>query len=194
MLVLAGCGRPAADREDWDVLFMLGDRIGYQRTTHRHATQSGREVVQVEVFAHMAVERFGKKLVSDLQSGDTETPDGVVLDFFSETRQRPTPQRMTGRVQGNHVELQTTSLGKGVSKSIPWSADYGGYAAVEDSLVRQPMQPGQRRTIRAPDGRRPGVADGPDRPRLRASAIARRQHGTAEDRHPGEAAGRPKRP
>ena len=149
MLVLAGCGRPAADREDWDVLFMLGDRIGYQRTTHRHATQSGREVVQVEVFAHMAVERFGKKLVSDLQSGDTETPEGVVLDFFSETRQGPTPQRMTGRVQGDRAELQTTTLGKGVSKSIPWSADYGGYAAVEDSLLRQPMQPGQRRTIRA---------------------------------------------
>ena len=149
MFVLAGCGRPAADLEDWDAVYMLGDRVGYQRTTRRHATQSGREVVQVEVSAHIVVERFGKKLVSDLQSGDTETPDGVVLDFFSETRMGPTPQRVTGRVQGDHADVQTATLGKGVSKSIPWSADYGGYAAVQDSLLRQPMQPGQRRTIRA---------------------------------------------
>jgi hypothetical protein len=153
VIVLAGCARhppepsPGGDRDTWDAIFMQGDRVGYSHVTVHHAAQSGGEVVQVEKFTHSAVRRSDKTLTMDMDFADTETHDGKVLDFRSETSQGP--QRVTGRVRGDQAELLTSTRGKTVAGSMPWSADYRGYWAVEQSLLRQPMQPGQQRTVRA---------------------------------------------
>ncbi len=54
-----------------------------------------------------------------------------------------------GRVHGDRLDVETVSHGKTVKTSHPWSPDDGGFFAVEESLERKPMQPGEHRTVRA---------------------------------------------
>jgi len=162
-MILGGCSTsttPAAtgsnaaagaEREVWDVYSIQDSRVGYIRTTLRHTSRAGRELVEVAGFMHAAVPRFGDTTVQEIEYSDTETPDGKLLDFQSEIRQGPTPLRTSGAVRGGKLELQTSTAGKNVSASIAWPADGGGFYAVEESLLRRPMQPGQQRTVRALD-------------------------------------------
>ena len=99
----------------------------------------------------MAIERFGEATVQDLSCSCTETPQGRLLDFRSEIRQGPTPLRSIGKVCGDRLEVRTTTMGKEIAASIPLPPDCGGFCAVEESLLRAPMQPGQRRTVNALD-------------------------------------------
>ena len=136
-----------ADRQTWDITTMLGERVGYQSTTYHNVTKNGRRLLEVKGVSHFAIERFGQTASQDTKLQCTETPDGQLLELASEVSQGPTPLLTTGRVQGDRLELQTTTSGKPVSATIPWSAGYGGFFGVEESLLRQPLSPGQKRTI-----------------------------------------------
>ena len=50
-------------------------------------------------------------------------------------------------VVGNRLHMETVSPGKKVPSVIDWSPQYGGFFAVEQSLLRKPMQPGEERTL-----------------------------------------------
>ena len=138
-----------ADRETWDILTIQGVRVGYQHTTIRGVRDDGRAAIRVEQTMHMAIERFGEATVQDISGSCMETPQGRLLDFQSEIRQGPTPLRSSGKVRGDRMEVRTTTMGKEISASIPMPPDCGGFYAVEESLLRAPMQPGQRRTVNA---------------------------------------------
>lgn len=152
---LAGCADSTPNwkvqRETWDIYMIKGTRVGYGRTTVSEAVESGRKVVRIEGLNHLAIKRFGQRTEQDMRFTSIETPDGKVIRFESEIQQGATPMRTTGRVVGDRLQMETTTLGKTTSTSIPWSAEYGGPLAVEQTLRREPMQPGQHRTLCALD-------------------------------------------
>ncbi len=138
-----------ADRETWNIYTIAGTRVGYGHTTISHTSRSGRKIVQIEGLNHLAVKRFGERTEQEIRFKSTETPDGKLIEFHSEIQLGPTPVQTTGRVIGNRLEMKMTTRGKTTSTSIPWSAEYGGLYASEQTLLRRPMQPGQHRTIHA---------------------------------------------
>ena len=143
--------QPAApqDREFWDVYYMQGARVGYGRTRVFRKTEDGKPRVRIEGTLHLAVMRLGQPMQSDMTLQATETPEGELLEFRSEIALGSTPMVTRGRVVGERLVLETSTQGKTVATSIPWSPEFGGPLAVEQSLARSPMRPGEHRTIRA---------------------------------------------
>ena len=133
----------------WEVHMLEGKRIGYGHTTGRHDTEAGRHVVLTESLNHLAVKRAGQTTEQDIRGKSVETPEGRLLRFESEIRMGPNPVRTVGRVLGDQLVLETTGSGSPTptQNSIPWSADCRGPFAVEQTLLRKPMQPGERRTF-----------------------------------------------
>ncbi len=160
LAVLVGCSEPAsepvgitdpnrpADEESWDLFYMQGVRMGYGRSSIRHINQDGRDLLRIEGADHLAIQRFGQRTEMDLLVISTETPEGELVEFSSQMPQGSGPVRTVGRVVGDRLQLEVTSLGRTQSSSIPWKAEYGGPHAAEQSLRRKPMQPGERRTLR----------------------------------------------
>jgi hypothetical protein len=144
----AETGVSLADRESWDIFRIQGSRLGSGRTTLRHATEDGRTVLKVEQTMTLTVKRFGDSATIEMRYADTETPDGQLLGFESEMRQGPTPTRTVGRVQGDRLFLEITTEGQRQQMTVPWTAGLGGMLAPDLSLLREPMKPGQRRTVR----------------------------------------------
>jgi len=52
-----------------------------------------------------------------------------------------------GRVEDQKLIIETATLGKTQSQTIPWPAGSGGYFAVEQSLKQQPLAPGEKRSV-----------------------------------------------
>jgi hypothetical protein len=137
----------APRRETWDIVYVMGSRVGYSRTTVSPATHSGRPAVRIEAVDHLDIKRSGQRIKPKSRVVSIETPQGKLLQFESEMQLGPSPMRTVGRVVGDRLELETSTQGKTVTSSIPWSNDFGGPFAAEESLRRKPMQPGTKRTL-----------------------------------------------
>jgi hypothetical protein len=135
------------DREDWELCFVQGVRVGYVHTAYYRTSEAGKPAVRIEGDMHIAINRNGEQIKQQFRSTSMETPEGRLLRFKSEMQMGTAPLIITGVVVGNRLHMETTSPGKNVPSVIDWSPDYGGFFAVEQSLLRKPMLPGEERTL-----------------------------------------------
>ncbi len=137
------------ERETWEVSYIQKARVGYTHTTAHRLMRDGREVVRTESRSRLRVVRFDTPMETDILLVSLETPEGQLREFRSETGPNAASMATEGRVVGDEMQLKITTKDKTVATSIPWSAEYGGFFAADESLFRRPMKSGQRRTIRA---------------------------------------------
>ncbi|MGA2799238.1 MAG: hypothetical protein ABSE63_16785, partial [Thermoguttaceae bacterium] len=135
------------DREDWELCFVQGVRVGYVQTAYYRTSEAGKPALRIEGDMHIAINRNGEETKQQFRSTSIETPDGRLLRFKSEMQMGTAPLVITGVVVGNRLHMETASPGKKVPSVIDWSPQYGGFFAVEQSLLRKPMQPGEERTL-----------------------------------------------
>ena len=140
---------PNKERESWDIILLQGKRMGYDHTTARLATESGRQVLRTEAVARLSIRRGSDTVQQQIRSLSVETSEGKLLRFESEIGMGPATIRTTGQVKGDRLEIETSGAAAAPAKtSIPWSADDAGPSAMEQSLLRKPMQPGEHRTLK----------------------------------------------
>ncbi len=168
LIVGPGCGGPPApasmnanasdaaaqpagvvDRDVWYVNFILGSKVGYEKTSIRRASIDGREVIRLEGLSHTSVRRDGQEINLDMTYRSTETLGGELIDFEMEYVQGPVPTKTRGRLAGDTLVIETTTQGKQETSRIAGAAGCGGFFAVQQSLLNKPMQPGETRNLRA---------------------------------------------
>jgi hypothetical protein len=93
------------------------------------------------------VKRFGQQTNMEIDYCDTESPDGVLIDFDLVMKQGTSPMRTTGKVVGNRLEMQIESQGQKQNHSVAWPAEAGGLLAAELSLRAKPLEPGEKRVV-----------------------------------------------
>ncbi len=69
------------------------------------------------------------------------------MDFELVMKQGATPMRTTGKVIGDHLELQIESQNQKQNHRVAWSPGAGGLLGPQLSLLAQPLKAGQRRTL-----------------------------------------------
>jgi hypothetical protein len=165
-LLTAGCGpgtsagpqEPAAafplgvpdekpEREVWEVHCIAGDRVGYSHTAEHRTARDGQPLVRIESVSLLRVLRAGQPMETKIELSSLETPEGSLLEFTCRIGQDAGSMLTEGRVAGERLEMKVTTKDKTTTSTIPWPADNGGFFIAEQSLRRQPMKPGERRTI-----------------------------------------------
>jgi hypothetical protein len=134
--------------ETWDVFYMQGVRAGYTHTVRQTREEGSRTLVVSDVETHLEVARAGQVLDTRLMLRSVETTDGKLVRFETEAQFGPTPVVVRGQVVGNSLEIEQRQGEKSVKQQIPWSPDVLGFSGTEDSLERQPLQPGEHRNLR----------------------------------------------
>jgi transglutaminase-like putative cysteine protease len=141
---------PLPVSETWDVLTMFGQRAGYQRTRVANAIEGDRKVVRTESLMHLDMQRFGQATQSpEIRVLSVESPEGQLIRFESVSTLGPQSMKTVGEVVGNRLKLVPTGPGPAEPEWRDWSPEIGGPFAVEQSLERKPMQPGEERSLRA---------------------------------------------
>ncbi|HWB12586.1 MAG TPA: transglutaminase family protein [Pirellulales bacterium] len=127
---------------------MQGKRVGYAHQVERPRTVDGRDIVEIEQNMHMGVQRYGQKAEPTITTSSIETPDDQLISFRVEVRLGQAPTIFTGRVENDKLLIETETSGQTRTRTVDWPDDARGVLAVEHSLRRKPMQPGEQREIR----------------------------------------------
>jgi transglutaminase-like putative cysteine protease len=162
IFVLAGCQPPAQTspaaepgvREYWDACFFDDVKVGHIHTQYRPIDEQGKSAVEIVATVELNLQRFGDSVTQKMENRSVETPDGEVLRLESKMQNQSSDapamtMATTGRVQGNQLNLDISTLGKTVTTEVPWDKTIGGFFAMEQNLERQPMRAGEKRTFRS---------------------------------------------
>jgi hypothetical protein len=136
------------ERQTWEVCSIQKARVGYAHTAEYRVVRDGRPLVRIVWLNVMRTLRAGKPMETRSTLTSLETPDGKLLEFTCRTGQETVSMVVEGRVAGDKADLTVTTMGKTTVSSIPWSPEYLGFFAMDQSPRRQPMKPGERRTLR----------------------------------------------
>jgi hypothetical protein len=136
------------EREIWEVFYLQGAKIGYARTNIRELSRGGRRLVAVDSLNHLVISRFGQKAEQEVTMSTLESPAGQLLEFKTEMASGPSPATVSGHVVGKELVIEVGTKGRSETTRIPWSDEIGGFRAVEQSLERRPLAPGEKRSLK----------------------------------------------
>ncbi|MCH8045587.1 MAG: transglutaminase domain-containing protein [Planctomycetes bacterium] len=135
-------------RETWDAIYLQGGKVGFARTTLSRVKEGGRLLVKIDGELQMSLRRFGQVSSQRMTYTVFETADGKVVRFEGSAKLGTVPMTARGRVEGDKMVIILTTKGKTQTVSLPWKEEYGGFFAEEQSLLKRPMKPGERRTLK----------------------------------------------
>jgi hypothetical protein len=133
--------------ETWDAISMQGKRVGYVRTTIANVQEDGRDLVRSSSFVRVVLSREGQASEQAMNFTSWDRPDGQFVRFDSRMSSGPSEIAVSGAVRNGHLVMDLNTLGQKQSIKLPWSPDWGGPFAVEQSLKKQPLKVGEKRSI-----------------------------------------------
>jgi transglutaminase-like putative cysteine protease len=134
-------------KETWDAIYLGGVKVGYSCTRISEHVEDSVKLVHVESTNSVTVNRSGQSTRHVISSTSEETPTGQLIRFRTHLESGTTSADFSGRVDGNELIVETVTAGKATTTRVPWPAGAGGFLAMEQHLLRQPMRPGERRTV-----------------------------------------------
>lgn len=146
-------GRAAAD-ERWDVFFVTDPatdqrrRAGFRHTVRREVERDQQRLVHTVAIDRLRLVRFGRPTEIEMRTESLRAPTGKLVRFQYEVLLGQDPHQAVGRIRRQQLELNITTAGTTTTRRIKWPEDCEGIFGVEYSLRREPLRPGQRRTIR----------------------------------------------
>jgi len=138
--------RPAG--EQWDAVFLLGSKIGHVVTTWNSERRQDRDLVHWQQHTELRLTRFGDQSLQQVMLECWETPAGEWVECGWEIK---SGQTVTGSVvtrQDDQYEIRDRGQTLEPLAVLDAQEDCGGYFAVEKSLLRSPLQPGEARMVR----------------------------------------------
>jgi hypothetical protein len=138
--------------EDWQVIFMQGQRVGYMYSRVWETQHEGQTRLWTETITRMSIKRFGAALSMTITQTTQEDEQGNLISFEYENDNPPiSNSRIIGRVDGDTLRLETTAAGQTASSTQPWDADVKSPVYQDRVLEQDPVQPGQTRSFKTFD-------------------------------------------
>lgn len=139
---------PNTPNDYWEAVFLQGSKVGFGHTTITPIVEAGEPVHRIEAYTRFTVKRAHQPTTQEITTTSFETPAGKLLRYHSVMLQGSEPIITVGVVEKDKLIVKTTTAGKTAELTAPWSHDLGGLLAVRQSLQREPMKPGEKRTVR----------------------------------------------
>ncbi len=126
----AAATRPAIDPDNpprglfadhWYALTFQGKKCGHMHSTVTRKTdrKSGLDVIETRTEMAMQVGRAGQTIRIGTVEQSTETIDGSIVRFSSETDMSLLSMKLVGEVRGDEVVVTTKQLGQAVTRTYP---------------------------------------------------------------------------
>jgi hypothetical protein len=135
------------EREIWTTIYMLDRKVGYSHQAIDKVKENGEELIHTQSDSELTILREKDSLTQRLHLQSWETPAGDVRRFESKMTSGKDEIIAQGTVSERGLVLTTNTLGKKVTKLIPWPEKCGGYFAVDQSLEKKPLKAGESRTV-----------------------------------------------
>lgn len=145
----AGAASASAQTEAWDAIYIGAAKVGHHHLSVTPVKdRQGRDLVRVQVNTVLSLRRGRDRLNMEVRYGTIETRDGTVLRLDTRTSLGQEELRVYGDVIDGTMTLIIEGGGQRQQKAIAWGPDVRGPYGAEMSLSREPMKPGEERTVR----------------------------------------------
>ncbi len=131
--------------ETWAVHYVRGAKVGHRRTRVFREEGQDADLRRIVSDDELEMRRFGDVARQALTTASLETDEGRVRQLAYRVRNGDSVTTVVGIVDQGQLELARPGSDQAVR--FTWSHQQGGIFAIERSLQRQPMQPGERRSI-----------------------------------------------
>ena len=151
LMVLGLAGTALADvrsEDSWDAVYLAGSKVGYVHTFVEPVKDGNRQLLRVRVDMKVTFKRLRDRVTMGMQYGTIETLDGAVLRLDTRTQAGEQEMRVHGDVVGGKMSLAFEGTGQTQKQTIDWGDDVRGPYAAEQSFSRQPMKPGESRSLK----------------------------------------------
>ena len=135
-------------RDIWEVQYLGNLPVGY---LHRHAEVSktqGKKVFRIETVGETRVSIQGKTQIQKLRLATLEQDNGDLIQLEGALESGDNKQSFKGSVLSGVLRFTNTINGKVTQTKIDWKDSFRGPFAVEQSLIRKPMQERERRKLK----------------------------------------------
>jgi len=130
--------------DQWQIVLIGDQRIGYGRTTIRKTQQNSRPIFFTRSESKIKIKRFQQEIRMQTILKTQETADGQLLSFEQITKNPPAAtSRMSGQVQDNELIMQTEIAGRKTVRKVPWQADVKSPAYLDRLLMTTPLRANQ---------------------------------------------------
>ena len=135
--------------EYYDAQFLQGSKVGYAHVRRASVVEDGRHLIVTTSTTRLTVKREGQPVTQDVFCSSTDTAGGQLVRFESTLSGGGGNAVTRGRVAGAGLKIEVTTLGRTETRDMPWDSEWGGFFAVEGSLRRAPLKPGEKRKLKA---------------------------------------------
>ena len=135
--------------ESWEAHFVRGAKVGHRRTRVFQTAENGEPLRRMETFDRLEMKRFGDVARQELVCVSLEDAAGQVLQLAYEVTNGNSASRGEGYVDDGVLKFEHSSGDNVDAQKFRWTDDNGGLFAIERTLSRQPMLPGETRTVEA---------------------------------------------
>ncbi len=147
--------KPAADapkfEENWQVMYINQNRVGYGRSTVTREERDGHEQVSTYSEMSMVITRLGQTIKLKMMTKTDETSEGEIRGFSFELEAPPAiSQHTRGRIENDKLLVETETNGKVHKRDPqPWDSSIKSATYQDQLLKSKPMKPGEKRSFTA---------------------------------------------
>jgi transglutaminase-like putative cysteine protease len=135
-------------RDSWDSVFIAGARVGSLHSTVEPFKDRGRDRLRVRVDLSLQFKRIDADVTTRMRSTTIETRDGAVESLDIRILASGQELHVFGAPMDGRLTLTIEGTGQRQQKVLDWGPEVRGPYAVEQSLARQPIQPGEQRALK----------------------------------------------
>ena len=142
-------------QETWDAHFVRGAKVGHRQLRVYELPDAHPPLLRIVAVDRLELKRFGEVTKQELTTISLETPAGQILQLAYRLTggDALSPalgiERAEGVVRDGQLLLTRSRGTTSQSRQYVWPPTNQGFFAVERSLQRQPMTPGQQRQVEA---------------------------------------------
>ncbi len=136
------------EEEDWKVIYIQDQRIGYEHRQRRMEDQSGKKVIHTQNDSYLKFKRFGQALNLEVHLQTTETAEGELLSYSYQMKNPPAGSTISrGVVKDGQLHIETDIANQASNTQLKWKADYYSPSYLERAFRESPLQPGEKKSF-----------------------------------------------
>jgi len=130
--------------QDWQVILMQGQRVGYVHSTLRDIEKNGETLTQSDVYTNMSISRFGQTLVTKQSMTLVSNKEGEFLSFVSVMDNPPNSHVVTkGTFSGDKLTFTTSAGGTKKETTQTGMKDIVSPSWADEHLKNNPLKVGE---------------------------------------------------
>lgn len=135
-------------RETWEIQYSGNTPVGYFHRIVDVSKTMGNQVLRVELESRVRVNKNGKPVEQKLNFFTFEKDNGELISFDGTMESGSEKQLFQGSVSNGKLRIKTIVDGKTTDSELEWKPEYRGPFAVDQAMVRKPLQPNEVRSLK----------------------------------------------